>query len=274
MRIKHSIHFILIIAVTLSVGLLSFSAPERTQLDREHQEEFLLHAKVIRSRRSGKGVTNPYRLTLTDGNITNDASFQPVFERRNYKQFADGTTEINYVDSYLYNIAAYKLAGMLGLAHMMPVTVERKWNGMIGSLSWWLPVQMDEGERMKKKIRPPDVEAHNRQIHKMRVFSELVYDTDRNIGNVLIGEDWEVYMIDFSRAFRRYRDLKDDRNLQRCSRDLLAKIRQLDKTELAKETDGYLTKDEVDAVMVRRDLIVGYFNKRIAEKGEESVMYE
>ena len=124
--------------------------------------------------------------TIHHGNITHDASFQTVFERKNNITFSTGRTEMNLVDSYLYNIAAYKLAVMLGLGSMMPVTVERKSGGEIGSLSWWLPVQMDEGERMREKIRPPDVEAHNRQMHKMRVFAELVYDTDRNIGNVLI----------------------------------------------------------------------------------------
>jgi len=36
----------------------------------------------------------------------------------------------------------------------------------------------------------------------MRVFSQLVYDTDRNLGNVLISEDWHLWMIDFTRAFR------------------------------------------------------------------------
>ena len=178
------------------------------------------------------------------------------------------------MDSYLYNIAAYRFARMLGLQSMMPVTVERKWNGMIGSLSWWLPHQMDEGKRMQENIRPPDVAAHNRQMHKMRVFTELVYDTDRNIGNVLIGENWEVYMIDFTRAFRQYRDLKDAGNLVRCSRDLLSKLQQLDQDALEKETDGFLNKEEIKAVMARRDLIVALFRKLISEKGEAAVLYD
>lgn len=273
MRTHSPARVVFLIAVCLAAGVWGYGNTADTQLSRDQQEDFLLHAKVIRSRRIGKGVTNPYRLTLSNGTVTHDASFQPVFVRENYKKFDNGTTELNYVDSYLYNIAAYRLAVLLGLENMMPVTVERKWGGMIGALSWWLPVQMDEGERMEKDLKPPDIEAHNRQMHKMRVFAELVYDTDRNIGNVLIGEDWEIYMIDFTRAFRLYRELKDSSNLERCSRDLLENLRQLDIETLLRNTEGLLTKNEAEAVMARRDLIVGYFKKLVAEKGEEAVLY-
>ena len=273
MRVFRRIRFLPLAA--LSVFALSLAAADapHAALDRDHIEEFLLNARVIRSQRIGKGITNPYRLTLTDGTTTHDAAFQPVDERRNFKQFADGTTEINYVDSYRYNIAAYRLAVLLGLENMMPVTVERKWNGMIGSLSWWLDVQMDEKERYEKEIRPPDVEAYNRQVYKVRVFAELVYDTDRNIGNMLIGKNWEVYMIDFSRAFRLYRQIKDARNLERCSRDLLARLERLTLDSLMNATKGFLTEDEAKAVITRRDLIVEHFSGLVAEKGEEAVLY-
>ena len=61
-------------------------------------------------------------------------------------------TELNFVDSYKYNIAAYRLAELLGIDDMLPVYVERKWGGNPGSLSWWLPVKMDEVERHKQKL--------------------------------------------------------------------------------------------------------------------------
>ena len=47
----------------------------------------------------------------------------------------------------------------------------------------------------------------------------------------------------------------------------------LNGNELAGETKGYLTKDEVKAVMARRDKIVAQFEKLIAEKGENEVLY-
>ena len=82
--------------------------------------QFLLNAKVIASKQGGKSVTHPWKLTLTDGTITHDASFQPVDEHKTQMALADGRTEINFVDSYHYNIAGYDLARMLGMNNMVP----------------------------------------------------------------------------------------------------------------------------------------------------------
>jgi hypothetical protein len=83
-----------------------------------------------------------------------------------------GRTELNFVDSYKYNIAAYRLAEMLGVEDMLPVYVECKYQGDPGCLSWWLPVKMEE-ERVKQKIDAPDSDAWNNQMYRIRVFDEF-----------------------------------------------------------------------------------------------------
>jgi hypothetical protein len=110
-------------------------------------------------------------------------------------------------------------------------------------------------------------------MHRVRVFDQLVYDTDANLTNVLIGQDWKVYRIDFSRAFRIYKDLQTPKDLVQCDRQLFAKLKTLDGKELAARTKGFLTKLEVQAVMARRDKIVDHFEKLIAEKGENEILY-
>src|SRR5206468_6992995 len=132
-----------------------------------------------------------------------------IDEHKATMQFADGAVELNFVDSYKYNIAAYALAEMLGMDDMMPVYVERKWQGNAGSLSWWLPVKMDEQDRLKRKVSAPDTDAWNKQMYKIRVFDSLVYDSDANLTNVLIGEQWQIWRVDFSRAFRLSKDVKN-----------------------------------------------------------------
>ena len=239
----------------------------------EQIEHFLLTAKVIGSRQSNKGITNTWRLTLSDGTVTHDASFQPIDEHKVTMTLADGRTELMFVDSYKYNIAAYQLAELLGLDDIIPVYIERKWQLQTGSLSWWLPVQMDEGERLKRKISPPDLDAWNRQMYNIRVFDELVYDTDTNLTNVVIGQDWKIYRIDFTRAFRLSRDLKNPKDLVRCDRKLLERLKALDGKQLRQKTKQYLTGEEVKAVMARRDKIVAYFQKSIVDKGENEVLY-
>ena len=110
-------------------------------------------------------------------------------------------------------------------------------------------------------------------MYKIRVFDQLVYDDDPNVTNVLIGEDWKIWRIDFSRAFRHYKNLRDPEDLVRCDRQLFEKLKALDANELARKTEHYLSKDEVQDVMARRDKIVALFQKMISEKGEQEVLY-
>jgi hypothetical protein len=261
-----------IVAVVCLICPHVVRAADEPTLTKEQIKQFLLTANVVHSQQAKKGITHTSRLTLSDGTITHDASFQPIDEHKEEVKLASGT-ELNFVDSYKYNIAAYALAELLGMDDMLPVYVERKWGGNVGSLSWWLPVKMDEEERMAKKIAAPDTDKWNKQMYRIRVFDELVYDTDPNLTNVLIGEDWTVWRIDFSRAFRTNKDLRGPKNLVKCDRQLFEKLKALDANELAGNTKRYLSKDEVKAVMARRDKIVAQFQKMISEKGESEVLY-
>jgi hypothetical protein len=248
---------------------------EEPNLTREEMARFLQTATVTNSRPTPKGVTNSRRLTLSDGRITHDGGFNSIDETKSSMPFPD-RVELNFKDCYRYNIAAYELAKLLGLDHMMPVTVFRQWGGSGGSLTWWLPVKMDEGQRKAKKLEPPDTEEWSKQMNRLRVFMELVYDTDRNLGNVLIGEDWKLYMIDFTRAFRLQPEIREPKNLVRCDKQLLEKLRQLDPKELAARTKaakGELNKSEIKGLMQRRDKIVARFEQLVKEKGESEILY-
>jgi hypothetical protein len=247
-------------------------AADETSLTKEQMKHFLLTAKVVNSRDAKKGVTNTKRLTLSDGTLTHDASFQAIDEHKANMQFATGT-ELNFVDSYKNNIAAYELAELLGIEDMIPVYVERKWKGQVGSLSWWLPVKMDEVERHRQKLTAPDADAWNSQMYKIRVFDQLVADTDINLTNLLIGEDWKIWRIDFTRAFRLNKELKSPEDLVRCDRHLLEKLKSLDGNQLTEKLSVYLNKEQVKAVMARRDKIVAVFQNLIAGKGERYVLY-
>ncbi len=266
----------LVVALVLGLSSLYCVAADQaadSHLTKEQVKNFLLTAKVIKSRDSSTGITHPLRLTLSDGNLTHDASFQSVDEHKGLEEFASGRMEMNFTDSYKYNIAAYAVAELLGVDDMLPVYVPRKWSGRSGSLSWWLPVKMDEEQRLKKKIEVPDQDAWNKQMYRVRVFDQLVYDTDANLTNVLIGEDWKIYRVDFTRAFRTIKTLQRPTDLVRCDRQLLAKLKALDRAQLMAQTKGFLSKAEVDAVMARRDKMVQHFEQLIAKQGEDQVLY-
>jgi len=249
--------------------------PDDPTLSNEEIKKFLLTAKVVKAKDSKKGITAPMRLTLSDGVRTHDASFQTIDEHKPMMQMASGRTEMNFVDSYKYNIAAYQLVEMLGLEDIVPVYVERKWEGKTGSLSWWLPVQMDEADRLKQKIPVTDSagDTWNKQMYKIRVLDALVYDSDPNLTNVLVSQDWKPWRIDFTRAFRLSKDLRDPKDLVRCDRALLEKLKALDAGRVAEKTKTSLKKSEVQALMARRDKIVDTFQRLIAQKGENEVLY-
>ena len=109
-------------------------------------------------------------------------------------------------------------------------------------------------------------------MYRVRVFDELIYDTDPNLTNVLIGEDWTIWRIDFSRAFRTSKDVREPKNLVKCDRQLFEKLKALKADELT-EKKRYLTKPEVNGVMARRDKIVATFQILITEKGEKEILY-
>jgi hypothetical protein len=247
--------------------------PQEPPLTKDQIKQFLLTAEIISSKESSKGVTHPSRLTLSNGTITHDASFQPVDVHKSEMKLESGATVINFVDSYKSNIAAYNVAELFGMDNMLPVYVERRWQGHLGSLSWWLPVKMDEQDRVQKKLEPPDPEAWNKQMYKVRVFDELIYDSDPNLTNILIGPDWQIWRIDFTRAFRTDKNLRTPNDLVQCDRRLLDQLKALKADELAAKTKGYLTKEQVQAVMARRDKIVERFDQLIKQKGESAVLY-
>jgi hypothetical protein len=271
-----------VVALALSAflaGAAAAAGETRQQLSVDEQLEFLAKAKIVSSRPIGKGTTGARRLTLSNGTLTHDAAFQAIDQQNSSENLRQGKKmagELQFVDAYRYNIAAWQLARLLDLAHMVPPTVERSHNGDRGALSWWVDdVLMDEAERERTNTVPGGGGSQDlaRQRALMEVFTELVRDTDRNKGNVLYTTDWRVVMLDFTRAFRLQPELRRPDVLTRCGRELLARLRALTREELARAVGKQLTGPEATAVMKRRDLIVKRFDDLIASRGEAVVLF-
>ena len=107
-----------------------------------------------------------------------------------------------------------------------------------------------------------------------RAFHELIADTDVNMTNLLITKDWRVWLIDFSRGFRTSKTLQEPERLTSVDRKLLARMKELTREPLRKRLGRWLNNDQIDAVLARRNLIVGVFEKQIAAKGEATVLYD
>jgi hypothetical protein len=245
---------------------------ETLRMKTEEIEAFLRDGKVLSSKSLNVGVTGTQRLTLSSGDVVHDAHVQGIDESKPKFETMMGT-ELNFRDCYKFNIAAYRLDRMLGL-NMTPPSIERRWGGKTSAFTWWISDAMMEGERKKKKLEPPDPDLFNRQMSVVRVFDQLLFNTDRNLQNLLITADWNLWMIDHTRSFRTRTDLAAPKNLTRCDRQLLAKMRELTKASLTAELGDYLRSNEIDGLLARRDKIVAFFDARIARVGEAGVLFD
>ena len=230
-------------------------------------EELLRTAKVIKEKWLGTGVTNPRKLTLTNGKIEFHAMFKTIDERKTGMTSMTSGSEMDFKDSWKFEVAAYELDKMLGL-NMVPVTVERIYDGKKGAIQWWVENAMTERDRYRDNIKPPNLEEYNRAIFKIRAFDNLVYNFDRNLGNFLYDPAWKVWMIDHSRCFKIFGELKAPGDLTRFSRSMMEALRKLDQKEVKKHCGKYLTVFEIQAMFKRRDAILKRYDQLAAEKGE------
>jgi hypothetical protein len=251
-------------ALVAGQGVSPVATPRLTQ---EEMEAFLLKAQVSKRRDAGSGVTGSSRVTLTDGRLTHDAHVQAVDIARAVFQ-AGKASEVNFKDTYRYNIAGYRLARLIGLDNV-PMSVERNIEGKVAAVTWWVDdVMMDEGARLKKKATSPNPQRFSRQIQVMKIWDELIQNKDRNAGNLIWTSDWSMWLIDHTRAFRLGKELVAPNDLTRCDRRLLEGLRAMTAESLAKAVGDSLTTEEQAAVMTRRDLIVKHFDERLAKLGE------
>ena len=239
----------------------------------EQQEQFLAGAEVVASRPVVEGVTHTLRATLRADGITHDAQIQQVDISKPTHPTAKGW-ELNFRDYWGYNVAAYRLSRLLNLDRV-PVSVRREVARKPAAVTWWIDdVLMTEKTRFRSKIKPPDVTAWNRQMYTVRVFDQLIRNTDRNLANLVITRDWKIWMIDHTRAFRVHNDLENPKQLEMCERGLLEALRKLDRMSLSRELGAYLEGYEIDAVLARRDKVVEHFDRQIAERGQEAVLFD
>ena len=237
------------------------AAPSSIPSDAEI-EEFLLKADVVKTKGTSKGVTGSLQATLNDGKTTHDAHIQFIDESKREFQTGKGT-EFNFRDSWTFNVAGYKLDRLIGM-NMVPVSVSRRFQSKPSAFTWWVDdVAMDEGDRLKKKIAPPEPTSWNHQMQMVRLFDQLIYNMDRNMGNLVITKSWRVWAIDHTRAFRTHETLKSPESVSRCDRQVFEKLKALDKDSLKREMGSMLDEWQMRSLLARRDLIV----KRIESLG-------
>jgi hypothetical protein len=237
-------------------------------------ERFLAESEVVRMRELGEGITRPWRVTLAREGVRHDAVFKTVDMplEPGGRRMADGTLLPFFRDTYQTEVAAYVIDRLIGLG-MVPATVERSIQGKRGSLMWWLDA-IDESERKAQNLIPPDLEAWTEDLLKEHLFDNLIYNFDRNEGNVLITSDFQIRLIDHSRSMLPLDELPSPEKLTRFSRSLLEGLERLEFDDLKTRIGHYLVDGEIRSLLARRDAILELARERVAQVGETAALYK
>lgn len=238
---------------------------------RAAMESFLSSARIVSDPGPAAGAS--WRVTLDDGTRRHVAAVETV----------DGSDPTRR--NFRFNVAAYELDKALGLNLVVPSVERRLADGRSASLTWWLDnFAMNELDRRRKRIEPPDQESWNRQMQAVRVFDELISNTYRDTSpalylnsvwdNLLITTDWAIWLADHTGAFRVRNQLADSESLSRCDRALLRRLRELNRDGLQRLLGKYLSLPQLDALEARRAILVKHYDEQIATRGEPAVLYD
>ena len=234
--------------------------------------DFLRTAKVIESQRTEEGITGARKILLEKNGIQMHAVFRDVRVRQDVARFSSGSVKIDFRDEAIFECAAYELGRLLGVK-FVPPTVRRTIKRTAGTVQAWVEDATMQKELRQEKIEAPDQWLWLMQHQVMYIFDSLVFNEDRNLGNILYMPDWKMILIDHTRSFRPLEELLNPSTIRFCERDLYRRLQELDRKVLDDRVGPFLTSTQIEAVLKRRDLLLEHIQQLIAEHGEDQVLF-
>lgn len=226
-------------------------------------EKFLLKARVTQIHMVMSATTYPMSVDLERKNESRRAVFKY------------GRTKGPPLDDYRHEVAAYRLDRALDL-HMLPVAVLRNVK-TDGAMIEWIAPSFTEEELLEKGDLPFDSQRLADQRAVMSVFDALILNLDRKDSDQLITpDDWNLRLIDHSRAFQVTTDLPESFVSQPCRlpKSLLHRLEKLEAKPLTILFDGLLTEDQIQAMLNRRDQILAKIEADRGEMGDATVFLD
>jgi len=263
---KHGVVLVTILVIGLALlpadGIGHSEESSKIWLEKTNEYvEILKSAEVVDLEDVGMGVTRPWKATLKTGDRTLHGAFKPIKRGRQ-----SGAWE-----SYQAEIAAYELDQMLGL-DMVPPTVVREIRNKKGSLQLWIG---DSELFQDVEGRPKRAYEWSKELARMVMFDALIYNPDRNAGNFLVSPYWEVILIDHSQAFLARKNLPKDKDDVpfRFDRKVVENLRGLQADDIRARFENMLLKDQIEALLARREALLAHIDKLILERGEDVVLF-
>ncbi len=236
----------------------------------EEATEFLRTAEVVSSEDFGIGITGIKRLVLERDGVRVRGAFHDV-DKVTHDSRVNGRMFRRYYDSYKSQCAAYEIARLLELDNVPP-TACRKVNGIDGSVQLWMEGTQSERDQRETASGPPVTNDWILQLQAMRLFDSLIFNDDRNSGNYLVDVDWELWMIDHSRAFQVRTELRYGDEIVWCTERMWQLLHQVTDDQTRAAVDTLLVPRQLNALLERRTILVEHIQKMIDEHGEGAVL--
>ncbi len=263
------------VAEAAGSGVGRWLGPNSQALPFTTEEEvlaFLRSADVVSQKELTEGVNRPLKVRLRQGGVEANAIFRIVDIRRKRVRL-DGKLILDFRDSYTYECAAWEVSRLLGIDNVPPC-VRRRFEHVDGTMQLWVEEAMTETGRRNRDLKPPEQLRWIRQKQTMRLFDALIYNFDRNQGNMLIDSDWKLWFIDHTRSFRSSAAVENPEKIIWCERGIYQRLQELDKQTLSRRLRGMVTSVNVKLMLKRRDQLVQHLTSRIEKMGEGSVLYD
>jgi len=226
-------------------------------------EEILSRGEIVSVEEVGEGVTKPKKVKLRQGEIEVEALFKTESTPIDASRRSQKNRLINLSDRWEHEVAAYRLDRLIGL-RLVPVSVEREIGSQRGSLQLWIDGLINELKREQESIPASGWCSLSEQWPLMFVFDALIYNEDRTKQNITYSrDDWMLYLIDHSRAFRTSSGRPPDlRKVDLKVSSLLAeRLQTLDSANLNTALGGLLERPQIQALLKRRDEILRQASK-------------
>lgn len=249
--------------------------PDGRFLPFETDEEmlaFLRNAEVIEKKELSQGINRPTKVRLRRGDVEAHAVFRTVNDRK-ARHRAGGEVFVDFHDNYLFECAAYEMDRLLAIDRVPPCVV-RDLGSRRGTLQLWVENAMTEEKRRKKGAGAPSPMRWVRQKQLMWLFDALIYNFDRNQGNMLIDEDWKLWFIDHTRSFALSTHIEKMERILWCEREVWERFRALDKATVDEHLGELVEAKRREALMMRHKMLLEYLEQLIAERGEDVVLYD
>ena len=242
-----------------------------TELPFESTEElleFMRTAPVIESVYIVVGINGIDRVVLEKDGIRVRGGWRDVDVRRE-NQRVGGEFYLVFRDSYIFERAAYEMALMLGIDNVPP-TILRRIGQTDGSLQLWVENLRGAGDGA---FKPKSIQEWTQQLWTMNLFDALVYNVDRNSGNLLVDGDDKLWLIDCGRCFQIKSQLLEIESVTRVSRRIWENIRAIDPEEMSRKLTPFLESQQTVALRARLEKLIEYVQRMIDERGEDSVLF-